>query len=215
MLITAFGLNVNAQKLTYGAHVGVNFSGYQGGDGYHLYDEKVRTGYEIGGNIGYKLGYNFILLTGLNFSQSGGRFSTMSPYISETGSQTTEFKEVNTKVLSFEIPLKIGYEFNIGHNFSIIPNAGMFARYAIASIKSNVITADDRTQKWKCTDDFNDESHHIDAFKKFDYGFVGGVDMIFSGHYSLSADYKHGLKKIQPQFGMKSWSANISVGYRF
>lgn len=213
--MAVFNINVNAQKLTYGAHVGINFSGYHGGDAYRVYDEKAKTGYEIGGDIGYRLGSNFILLLGLNFSQSGGRFSTMSPYISTTGNQITEFKEVNTKVLSFEIPLKIGYDFKIGQNFSIIPNVGMFARYTVASIKSDVVTADGKTQKWKSTDDFNEDSHHLDAFKKFDYGVVGGVDLLFKKHYTLSANYKHGLKKMQPQFGMKTWSADVSVGHCF
>lgn len=215
LLLAAFSLNSSAQKLTYGAHVGINFSGYHGGDAYRVYDEKAKTGYEVGGDIGYRLGSNFMLLSGLNFSQSGGRFSTMSPYISTAGNQVTEFKEINTKVLSFEIPLKIGYDFKIGQNFSIIPNVGMFARYTVASIKSDVVTADGKALKWKSTDDFNEDSHHIDAFKKFDYGFVGGVDLLFAKHYLLSASYKHGLKKMQPQFGMKTWTADVSVGYRF
>lgn len=215
LFFAAFSMNVSAQKLTYGAHVGINFSGYQGGDQYRVYDEKAKTGYEVGADVGYSLGSNFMLLSGLNFAQSGGKFSTMSPYIGTTGNQITEFKEVNTKVLSFEIPVKIGYDFKIGQNFSIIPNAGMFFRYTIASIKSDVITADGKNQKWKSTDDFNEDSHHLDAFKKFDYGFVGGVDLLFNKHYSLSASYKHGLKKMQPQFDMKSWTADVSVGYRF
>lgn len=213
--MTAFVLNVNAQKLTYGAHIGINFSGYHGGDKYRVYDEKAKTGYEAGADVGYRLGSNFMLLSGLNFAQLGGQFSSMSPYMSTNGNQITEFKEINTKVLSFEIPVKIGYDFKISKNFSIIPNAGMFFRYTIASIKSNVVSADGKTMKWKSTDDLNDDSHHIDAFKRFDYGIVGGVDLLFANHYSLSASYKQGIKNIQPQFGMKTCTANMSVGYRW
>lgn len=215
LLLASLVLNASAQKLTYGAHVGINFSGYYGGDQYRVYNEQVKTGYEAGGDVSYHLGSNFMLLSGLNFAQSGGKFSTMSPYISTTGKQITEFEEVNTKILSFEMPVKIGYDIKLGNSFSVIPNVGMFARYTVASIKSNVITADGRARKWKGTDDFNEDSHHLEAFNKFDYGIVCGIDLLFLNHYSLSASYKHGLKKVQPQFGMKSWSADVSVGYRF
>jgi hypothetical protein len=214
-LFTVFRLDASAQKLTYGAHVGINFSGYHVGNEYQVYDEKAKTGYNLGADLCYHLGSNIMLLSGVDFSQSGGKFSTMSPYISTTGNQATEFKEVNTKVLSFEIPVKIGCDIKVSNNFSIIPNAGLFARYAVASIKGNVITADGEVQKWKSTDDYDKDSHHIDAFKRFDYGVIGGVNMIFANHYTFSASYKEGLKKIQSQYDMKTWSANLSVGYRW
>lgn len=203
----------SAQKVDFGAHAGINVSGFHGGDPYLVYDKSTKVGAEIGGDVTFHLSSHLMLLSGLNFSQYGGKFSVMSPYIGAVSNQLTEFKEVNTRVLSLEIPLKIGYEFNIGNNFSIIPNAGVFGRYTVASIKSDVIQANGTTQKWNSLKDYDKDLHHIDAFKRFDYGIVGGVDFRIAKHYSVSASYKHGLKSQQPQYNLKSNSFNVSVGY--
>lgn len=203
---TTFG-----QKISYGVHTGINISGYHGGDANRVYDNSTKVGGEVGGDFNYHFTPHWMLMSGLNFAQSGGRFAVMSPYAMSAYAE--EFKEVNTRVLSFEIPLKIGYDINLGHNFSIIPNVGMFARYTVATFKSNIILADGSTQKWNSTKDFDKGSYHIDAFKRFDYGLVGGIDFRFANHYSVSANYKLGLKDQQTQYNLKSNSLNLSVGY--
>lgn len=213
ILLLTSGVATFGQRFNYGVHVGMNVSGYQGGDAYRIYDESAKVGAEIGGDISYRLTSHLLLLSGLNLSQYGGKFSVMSPYVGVTSAQITEFKEVNTQTLSFELPIKVGYEFNMGHNFSIIPSIGMFGRYAVASLKGDVVSANGLSQKWHSTTDYDQDYHHIDAFKRWDYGAECGIDFRFARHYSVSASYKHGLKSLQPQYNLKSNAFSLSVGY--
>ena len=94
VLLLTSGVATFGQRFNYGVHVGMNVSGYQGGDAYRIYDESAKVGAEIGGDISYRLTSHLLLLSGLNLSQYGGKFSVMSPYVRVTSAQITEFKEV-------------------------------------------------------------------------------------------------------------------------
>lgn len=96
---TTFG-----QKISYGVHTGINISGYHGGDANRVYDNSTKVGGEVGGDFNYHFTPHWMLMSGLNFAQSGGRFAVMSPYAMSAYAE--EFKEVNTRVLSFEILAK-------------------------------------------------------------------------------------------------------------
>lgn len=85
VLLLTSGVATFGQRFNYGVHVGMNVSGYQGGDAYRIYDESAKVGAEIGGDISYRLTSHLLLLSGLNLSQYGGKFSVMSPYVGVTG----------------------------------------------------------------------------------------------------------------------------------
>lgn len=215
LLLAASCPTGRAQRLGYGAHVGINFSGFNSSSSQLVYDNKTKVGCETGVDLFYHLGSHFVGITGLNVLQTGGKFAVMSPYVSALGNQATEYKNVNTRVLSFEIPLKIGYDFKLGNSFSLIPNAGIFARYTVVSFKDDVVTVNGGRDQWKATSGYDKDSHHIDPVRRFDYGYVAGVDMVYAKHYALSAAYKRGLNTMQSQYGLKTWSANVSLGYRW
>lgn len=123
LLFGSLSLPAMAQRLSYGVHAGVSLSGFHGGKTYIVYDSKAQMGYELGFDLACNFGGNVIAMTGFGLSQQSGRFSAMSPYISSMGNQATEFPSIKTKVLSLEVPLKIGYDIKPAKNFSLVPNA--------------------------------------------------------------------------------------------
>ena len=134
-LFTACCLHAQAQTWSYGLHAGINSSGYTGGKAYTIYGNSDRIGYEVGGDIRYTLHGGLLFASGLSILQTGGQFAVMSDYVGATGHGETAFPEVNTRLLSAEIPLKAGWDFRLGRNVVLSPHIGAYARYALASIK--------------------------------------------------------------------------------
>lgn len=50
-----------------------------------------------------------------------------------------KYKSVDVKTLAFEIPLTVGYSFDLGSGCALQPYAGVYARYGVASFKGDVI----------------------------------------------------------------------------
>ncbi len=206
--------NIMAQDLKMGFHVGGNLSGYTGGKQYTIYDKSGKVGYEVGADIQYLLKNKFSLASGINLLQTGGKFSAMSGYAGSTGGSQTEFPAVNTKSLSLEIPLKLGYDILLSDNFVLTPAVGLYGRYALVSLKDKVsITGDKGNHDWDCYKDFNKDMHHIDAMKKFEYGVVLGVGAKFANHYVLSLNYHRGLNSVSSQYDLKKSDVSCSIGY--
>lgn len=222
-LLILTSLSLHAQQLTYGVHAGVNMSTLHSGNSYRVYDSKYKLGYQIGGDVMYTFKNRIVLSSGLDAIIIGGKFSTLSPYYHE-GSVATEFPEVNSRELSFEIPLKIGYKFRLGEVSSITPSVGAYCRYSMVSLKDNVTlltnlnTKETVTEKWNCFKTYtnpNNPNISIPSFNRFDFGLNVGVQAIIAKHYSISASYSQGLKKHSDKYELKNKDFRFSVGYIF
>lgn len=202
--------SVHAQDWSVGAHAGVNMSSFVGGNVYTVYEQGFKTGYEIGGDVRYTLKNGLNTSMGISLVQTGGEFSTTSSYYE----RDTQFSPVNARMLSLEIPLKIGYDFKVSHHLSFNPFVGAYSRYAFASFKDDVtITPLIETHRWNCFDDFNHNHYHLDGFQRFDAGVIVGVETNIAKHYVASFSYKRGLTELSKQFGVKSQTFTLSVGY--
>lgn len=183
------------------------------GDTYRIYDKKDKVGAEIGGDVVYTTKSNFTVASGTDILIGGGKFSVLGDYYSGT-EVTTEFSEINTRPLYIQIPIKVGYNISLGKNAVLTPNIGIYGKYAFAAIKSNVALAHStEKEKWNCFKDYNNGTHHIEAFRRFSYGLSGNINLVLNNHYSLAFEYKYGLSKLSSQYGMKEKSVSISIGY--
>lgn len=206
-------LQIEAQKLQFGIHAGTNVSNLSQGGTCRINDNKYKVGAEIGADIFYTTKNKFTVASGIGLLTGGGKFSVLSDYYSDQG-QSTEFKEVNTRPLYIQVPITVGYDISLGSRITVNPNIGFYGRYAVASFKENVALAYSKEKdKWNCFDNYDNETHHIDAFKRFDYGITANVSVVLDKHYSLSLGYKHGLEKLLPQYGMKEKSLSLNIGY--
>lgn len=200
-----------SQNLQYGVHVGGNISRFHSGNVFRVYDNKWKVGYEIGGDVKCQVTNHICLLSGLTLVQAGGKFSAMINYYQGA---LTEFPEINAKIVSLEVPLKIGYSFALSENVAIVPNIGIYGRYALASIKDNVITVgDDSAEKWDAFKDYNKGEHQIDAMKRWDFGVAAGLEVQLLKHYSVSLRYNYGLRKQSQQYDIKNQGISLSIGY--
>ena len=202
-----------AQEFKIGMHIGANMSNFSKGDTYRINDNKYKVGAEIGADIFYTTKNKFTITFGIGLLTGGGKFSVMSDYYSGEG-QSTEFKEVNTKPLYIQVPITVGYNISIGSRITINPNLGLYGRYAVSSFKENVELAYSKEkEKWNCFDNYNNGAHHIDAFKRFDYGITANVSVVLDKHYCMSFGYKYGLAKLSPQYGLKEKNLSLNIGY--
>ena len=215
LCISAFCLNANAQNIKFGIHAGIVTSGLIGGDKYQIYDRENKLGFEVGGDVKYNIYHGINLTSGINIFQYGGKFSVMSPYVNNMGQSVTDFPEVNTNVISFEVPLKFGIDLKFSNALVLTPNIGTYFRYAISSVQDDVISNGNTSEKWNCLKDYNNGAYHLDALKRFDIGLQLGVDATLSNHYVIGFNYKHAMSESSKQFGLKSHSFGMTFGYCF
>nr|MCR5312996.1 hypothetical protein [Bacteroidaceae bacterium] len=71
------------------------------------------------------------------------------------------------------------------------------------------------SEKWNCLKDYNNGAYHLDALKRFDIGLQLGIDATLLSHYVIGLKYKHGFSECFKQFGLKSHSFGMTLGYRF
>lgn len=214
-LFTLCCLHTQAQTWNYGLHAGINSSGYTGGKAYTIYGKSNCIGYEVGGDIRYTLRSGLLFASGLSILQIGGQFAVMSDYAGATGHGETAFPEVNTKLLSLEMPLKVGYDFKLGSKVVLSPHIGIYARYALASIKDDVRTNDGSVEKWSCLKDYSKGYRHIEAMKRCDAGLTAEVELRLFHHYLLTAGYRRGFVKQSAQYGLKRQMFSVALGYLF
>lgn len=204
------------QGVEYGVHVGVNSSKYVDGDASIFIDNSSKTGYELGFDVKYTFKRNVVLSSGLNLVQVGGKFAGLGDFYDFSNSgQVCNFPEINTKIMALELPIKVGYKFNIGRSFAITPNVGVYARYGIASIKDDIRTKDNtNNEKWNCFKDYQ-KSYTLEAFKRFDAGVTADVTFSILKHYNVGVSYKRGFVSQQSEYTPKNQSLSVLIGYTF
>lgn len=206
----AFLMQAHAQEWSFGAHAGVDVSNFVGGNGFKVYDEASKVGYEVGGDARYVLKNGVNFSAGLSLVQTGGKFSAFN------NSHKPGLAPINVRMLSLELPVKVGCDFKVARGFSVIPFVGAYGRYALASLKDNVTIAPlGETYKWNCYEDFKRYYYQIDAFRRFEIGVTAGVDLQVCKHYNVSFCYKRGLTELSRQYGFKSQTFSFSIGYRW
>lgn len=118
----------NAQKLNYGLEAGYIYN--------HLsvsqYKSSDRNGFKVGGLIDFTLNNNLSFESGLSYIRKGG--STYGNSLLGTDVSKIKFSSMDY----LQIPLMIGYKFNLHQNFTIIPEAGIY--YAVGLQGDTYIT---------------------------------------------------------------------------
>lgn len=114
------------------------------------------------------------------------------------------------------------------YKLSLIPSVGVYASYGFGAGNCSLdvihqegdnITTE--PAKWKPLDGFSykagepNNSGNLQAFRRWDYGGIVGMKAVIADHYTISFDYRVGIKKIQAQNGLRNSTFQFSVGYRF
>lgn len=174
--------------VTFGFKAGVNLSNF-GGD---LKDTKSTLRYRVGLTTDIALTNNLFIFTGLDFQTKGAKYASKS---------TSDAKYNPVYV---QLPVMIGYKFDVAANTKLVVNGGAYASYGFAG---------------KIKTDPGKEKQSIfgkDGFKRLDYGAVGGVGVEI-GKFAVNVGYEYGLANISRASNTKISNRNpyLTIGYKF
>ncbi len=186
--ITVFSNEAKAQEnpVTFGIKAGANLSTF-GGD---LKDTKYALRYQVGITADVALTNNLYILTGLDFQTKGVKYNPKSA------------PNIKYNPMYLQLPVNIGYKFDLGSDIRLVVNAGPYVAYGIGG---------------KAKSDGEKQSvFGKNKFKRFDYGLTGGVGVEI-GRIAINAGYEFGLANISDTKGSKIKNRNpyLTVGYKF
>ncbi|MCD8165822.1 MAG: PorT family protein [Bacteroides sp.] len=144
-LFSAFSTEVKAQEkpVTLGIKAGANLSTF-GGD---MKNTKSALRYQVGITADILLTNNLYLVTGLDLQTKGAKYNPKS------------VSDVKYNPMYLQLPVNIGYKFNVGSNIRLVVNAGPYLAYGIGG---------------KAKSDGNKESvFGNNKLKRLDYGLMG------------------------------------------
>lgn len=193
ILFLFIGMNMNAQneKISFGIKAGLNLSNF-GGD---VEDMDAKIGFNAGVTLDYAITGNLFLLTGLDFTTKGCKYSE------------DDYKEtVNSMFL--QLPIHAAYKFEITDQSRLVVNAGPYIAYGIGGkVKYE---EDGESEKF---DFFGSEEDG--GMKRFDFGLGLGVGFEYD-KFKVGIGYDFGLANIgRDDVDVKTRNGYLTVGYRF
>lgn len=202
-----------------GIEAGANLSKFAG-SGTHPSakgDTKMKAGYQLGITADYEFKNHLMLMSGLSFIQRSGDLNQDLNYVSGTGKA---YLQAGTRINYLQVPLRLGYNFHISENFSLIPSVGIYAAYGLGAGSNDICIKgktdakpSDYPSSWKPLQ--GKSEYGLGAFRRWDWGGIAGVKAVIAKHYTVSVDYSLGVMKAQPVYGLRNSTLKMSVGYRF
>jgi hypothetical protein len=200
-------------KVTIAPEIGVNFLSmvYKSSTGNDLgTSSKILP--RVGFALNMSLGEKFFIQSGLFYYQSGKK-------LAETGSiigLDNSFKN-NITINNIQLPLSLGYKYDLGNAGSVFVMAGAYAAYQFAGKETSdnyISGVYANTQK---SDLKFGSKDGLDNMKRFDYGlnFAAGYQLPM-GLY-LRLQYGLGLRQLSNNTttSIKQGAASASIGYFF
>lgn len=213
-------MQASAQQVKFGVEAGGNWSHYKNDNSKAEQVGSMGGGFQIGGTVDYEFKHHWMLMSGLTFMQTR---SSMELY----HYSVPYFPDTEIKMNHLNIPIKVGYNIRISKNFSLIPYIGIYGSINFNAGKCDVKEGHlGKTNHWKPMDghsyivptdpDFPYEyKATIDAFRRWNYGALGGMKAVIAGRYTVSLQYYESIKKVQKQCNLRNYGYQLSIGYQF
>lgn len=200
-----------------GIHAGLNLSTAEEKADYILGSNSIKPGFQAGVTAAFNVNYGFQLQSGLSFSTKGVKQTQKDVWIG-TGNPPVTTMITNTTLMYVQLPLKLAWQFDIGEQFKITPNAGIYLAYGVGGkqvVRSSTTNnaMEDRKVTYKSFDD-------TDGYERFDNGISFGATIQFN-KYTLAADYEMGAANIgrnpndNQKYIFKNRNIGITLGYIF
>lgn len=196
LLLIGFSAQINAQdgNLSFGPKAGLNISKFTG----DAEDQKMKTGFHVGGFVDYKINESFSVRPELLYSMVGSREKYDNPDVG--------YEEYTGKYSYLTLPIMARYHFSAvpGLNVAAGPYVGFLLSAKVKAESDGLPSA---------------EMDVKDQTKKVDVGI--GVGAAYEFYQGLFAELRgnFGLTNISDVDGSDSKVKNlvlqISVGYRF
>lgn len=195
-------------QVSFNAKAGLNLSKWMGSD---AGDAKIKAGFKVGVGMEYQFNDLISLQPSLMLATKGWQHKESYSVLGVSGNVKAS---VNQAYL--ELPIMVGFRFNIGGNTNIVLSAGPYLGVGIGG-KSKIKLSGDitwadlgLTQDDATANTFGEDSN----LKRFDAGLGVGAAVEF-GSMSVGFDTEFGLVNLSENAKMKNMSVGIGVGYRF
>lgn len=189
-LMSSISIAAVAQQkpVTLGVKAGANLSTFGGS----VKDAKSTMRYRVGLTTDFALTHNLFIFTGLDFQTKGAKYASKSS------------TDIKSNPVYVQIPVSIGYKYDVSSSTKLVLNAGAYAAYGVAG---KIKTGPDKAKE---------SIFSKDGFKRFDYGLLGGIGLEV-GKIAINAGYEYGLANINHASVPKITNRNpyLTVGYKF
>jgi len=204
LIALGFAFSANAQKVGFGVQLGGNLSGIS--EDPETADLSTKLGFQLGGFIDYSLTKDFFLKGGLLFITKGASYE-------ETNSGAKVSLTMNPMYI--QVPIVIGYGFNVSDNFKIYANVGPYIAYGLGGKVTTEISGTGTVLDGETSADF-----FTDDVSKFDFGARLGLGIELNKKIIIGFDYDLGLLNMNTgdnsdDYSVKNYTMGLTLGYRF
>ena len=217
----------NAQLITFGGELGVNFSNLKTRENGVNSTSESRVGLKLGGVMDIAFQSNFSIQPGLFYSVKGAKEDYIASSQTESGVITTHEIKNDFRLNYLEIPINFQYKFGPHKYGQLFVNAGPYFAFALGGKVANdditivdrpngVVTVTDRATKYNLRIGNNAAT---DDVKKGDMGINLGLGYQFSGGIFIRGNFGIGVINIMPGGDANNFMRNdnfaLSIGYLF
>lgn len=234
-----FGIFANAQlnyysnnyyyneykKVSVGVKAGINISDFTD----FTEESANKVGFNAGITVDYAINENLFLSSGLEF------YNRKMKYDYEDNNKTmTDLFTIPDgviKAMYLQIPLHIGYKFNVSRDVNISIHGGPYAAYGVGGRveMGNWVHVENASGPIHLNDfvknvpgfkrvlyTFEDDvkGRHAKGFKRFDWGLGLGL-LIEYQRVGLGLNYDFGLQNVSREGDIKVRTAYLTLGYKF
>ena len=168
------------------------------------YDDLNFNGFTVGFKYAFRFGYSPV------FMDAG--FETTGAYFSESYTEDHEKVKHNIDLYFSKIPINLGFRFDIGEAFAIVPYGGVHLTINISGKEREKTSHGEYRWNLFDEDDMNDC-----AYNRFQVGYQGGLKFIIFNTLSIGASYKGDFTPIYSEDGVKQKFRGFAfnIGYCF
>lgn len=184
-----------------------------------------KSGFTAGGLVEYSLSGNFLVQSGLYYSEKGVKVHQLnrSSYLPSPIDDTHTFNQSY-----ITLPLYGAFRLNVTNDFKVVLGVGPYLGYGVGGqtkqkLKSGAWSGGITEIRWNTFGDgiFDNERDYLrgTTLKRLDMGLGGNIS--FEYHkFILGVGYEEGLRNIaetrdRPNLSYRNNALNFSVGYRF
>ncbi|MDD2488068.1 MAG: porin family protein [Bacteroidales bacterium] len=214
VLALGIAFSSNAQNLGYGILLGGNVSGItESPDQLYL---GSKFGFQIGGFADYYFSDNVYLKANLMFITKGARNEATALGVSIY---------TNINPMYIQVPLIIGYSFNVNEDLNLNINLGGYAALGVAGKSTSEIKGDSIANRNEVINYFKETTQqellYLGNNKRLDYGLRFGLGIDVNKLLFLSFDFDLGLanvyndKNVTDYYSKSNYTLGLTLGYRF
>lgn len=210
-----------SERLVLGLKAGVAVSTLSG----YPYENMAKPTFNFGVTMDYKLNESLYITSAVEFVNKGAKFHLVNEH--PEGNRTVTFDKSTVCAMYLQMPLHVGYRFNVSQNTNVVVHAGPYIAYGLSGkveLGDKVIL---KTSEGTTVVGLNDyivsiggvsreeETFSEEAFKKFDWGLGAGAKLEYN-NTNIGVRYDIGL------YDLARWDKGVynknfyaTVGYKF